>query len=101
MAHALARVLDDAVNGRFPEPDGTVEVVGAPPDGPCGLITFTARTLIALDVDAHEVARRLTPGDLSASTAPAFLEWLGAATGRTRVGTHDAVFATLAVGGEP
>jgi hypothetical protein len=101
MAHPLARVFDEAVHGRFPEPNGAVEVVGAPADGPCALVTFTARTFVALDVDPGEVARRIDPNNLSASVAPPFLQWLADASGNTRVGTHDAVFSTLAVGGEP
>ncbi len=47
------------------------------------------------------MARRLTPGDLSASVAPPFVQWLAEASGLRRVGTHDAVFATFAVGGAP
>jgi hypothetical protein len=101
MAHPLALVLDGAVHGNFPKPDGSVDVVGAPPDGPGALVVFTARTLIALDVDAGAVARRLDPDDLGASVAPQFVQWLAKECGRTRVGTYDAVFATLAVGGEP
>src|SRR3954452_4248159 len=99
MAHPLSRILDDAVHGRFPVPDGSVDVVGAPPDGPAALVTFTARTVIAVDIDPAEVTARLDPRKLSASMAPNFLMWLAETCGLARVGTHDAVFATLATGG--
>ena len=62
MAHPLARALDGAVHGRFPEPDGRVEVVGRPPDGASVLVCFTAHTIVALDVDVRQVMQRARAG---------------------------------------
>jgi GNAT superfamily N-acetyltransferase len=101
VAHPLAVALDGVVRGDHPVPDGRIEVVGSPPDGPSALVSFTAHTFIALDVDVVEVARRLDPDDLGAPVAPPFVQWLATASGLTRVGTFDAVLAAFAVGGEP
>jgi hypothetical protein len=93
-------MLDAAVHGRFPEPDGCVEFAGSPPEGPAGIVAFTAHTVIAVDVDEAEAAPRVPPGDLSRPMSPEFVQWLAGRTGM-RPGTLDAVFAALAVGGEP
>ena len=100
MAHPLAGMLDAAAHGRFPDPDGRVEVVGVPPDGSSVLACFTARTVVALDVDPSDVARRVLPHDLSASMAPVFVRWLEDETGLHAL-NQDAVLATIATGGEP
>src|SRR3954454_23638079 len=100
MVHRLAEVLDGAAHSRFPDPDGSVEVVGAPPGGTSAIVCFTAHTFLAADVDAGEVASRVPTGDLSIPMSPEFVYWLASRTG-TKPGTQDAVFVSLATGGEP
>jgi GNAT superfamily N-acetyltransferase len=100
VAHPLALALDGAIRGDFPVPDGGIEVVGAPPDGTSAIVGFTAHSVIALDVDAVEVARRVNGADLGVALSPDFVHWVAART-KTTPGTHDVLLAAFAVPGDP
>jgi GNAT superfamily N-acetyltransferase len=96
VSHPLARLLNDAALGRFPQPDGTVAVMPAPPGPADAVVAFTAHTVVAADVSPAEVADRLDSSDLGAPMNALFLHWL---SGRlsTEPGSFDAVFATVGV----
>jgi GNAT superfamily N-acetyltransferase len=100
MVHELAKVLDGVAHGVFPEPNGRVEVVGAPPDGPGAIVCFTAHTYVALDIEPEEVAARAPAGELSVPMSTGFVQWAAARTG-TVDGGQDLVFCALARGGPP
>ncbi len=76
--HRLADLLDEAARGRFPPADERVEVLPAPPGAAMAVVAFTGHHVVAADVDADWVARRLPDGDLLAPMSPRFLAALGA-----------------------
>lgn len=85
----LARLLADAARGAFPPPDGSVTFVPQPSARDCGVIAFTAHTVVFADLDAGQDAGSggdlgalLPPDDLSAPLNPPFLSALSARTGR-------------------
>jgi RimJ/RimL family protein N-acetyltransferase len=88
--HPLTHLLMEAAAGRFPAPDGRVEVVGPPPGPSDAVVAFTAHSVIAVGLDPEEVRGRLDPGDLGAAMSVEFLAWLA---GRldTRAGMLDLV----------
>ena len=96
----LATVLADAAEGRFPECDGTTDVVPAPEPDSAACIAFTAHSVVATDVDTHEVRRRLAAhrDPFAASLAPEFLVWLGERAG-LRIGVTDVLLVARATGG--
>jgi GNAT superfamily N-acetyltransferase len=96
VSHPLARLLDDAAHGRFPQPDGSIAVMPAPPGAADAVVAFTAHTIVAADVSPEEVADRLDSSDLGAPMSPRFVHWL---SGRlnSEPGSLDAVFAALGV----
>ena len=98
--HRLATMLADAAFGRFPPPDGRVEVTPSP-GPPCdALVAFTGHYVLAADVDAQEIASRWPVGDLSVPFAPASLCWLGDRIGREPL-THDALLVAFGDGSGP
>ena len=100
MSHPLRRLLLDAAAGRPPHADGRVDVVGSTGGPTDAVVAFTGHSVVALDVDPDDVARRLDPYDPGASMDPAFLMWLGGWTGRLP-GIVDAVLAAPRVDGPP
>jgi hypothetical protein len=74
--HSLARLLVDAAAGRFPDPDGSVTLVPAPPGPTDAVVAFTAHHVIAADVEPDEILSRI-PIDVAAPMTAPFLVWLG------------------------
>ena len=88
---SLLDVLRAAVDGRPPEPDGTVEVL--PQLGPAaGVVAFSAHFLVCADVDPSWVQDQLPPGDYSAPHGAHFLVALADRIGAD-VGALDVVLA--------
>jgi GNAT superfamily N-acetyltransferase len=95
--HPLAAVLRDAAHGRFPPPDGVVEVLPSP-GPPCdAIVGFTGHFVLAADIDAAEVAARMPAGEFSIPFAPDSLQWLAERLG-LEPATHDLLLATVADG---
>ncbi len=89
--HPLLAVLLDAATGRFPPPDGQIEVVSAAGRLDAA-VAFTAHAVIATDRDQADV--RSHAGDaFGGATSPAFLSWLAA--GRP-IGSLDLVLCATA-----
>lgn len=78
---ALLELLLATADGRFPPPDGGVDVVPGPPGRSDAVLAFTARNVIAVALPADEVLSQLDPDDLGAPLSPAFLLWLAARLG--------------------
>lgn len=74
--NALLELLLGTADGRFPPPDGGVDVVPAPPGRSDAVLGFTARNVIAVSLPGDEVLSQLDRADLGAPLAPAFLVWL-------------------------
>jgi GNAT superfamily N-acetyltransferase len=92
--HRLAVLLEDAARGRFPEPDGLVEVL--PPAGTAmAVVGFTAHFAIAADVPEAWLRERLPDDDLLAPLSAPFLAELGRRIGRI----DDGIDVVLAAGG--
>jgi GNAT superfamily N-acetyltransferase len=62
--------------GRFPEPDGAVEVLPAAAGTGVAVVALAAHHVIAADVDEAWVRAHLPEDDLGAPLSPAFLEAL-------------------------
>jgi hypothetical protein len=75
--HPLRDLLEDAARARFPAPDGSVQVLPAPPGRSDAVVAFTAHHVIAAGVDPDETRAQLPPGDLGAPMSAGFLSWLG------------------------
>ncbi|WP_067171517.1 N-acetyltransferase [Microtetraspora niveoalba] len=99
-AHPLAEVLDAAGDGVFPDPDGTVRILGQPNARDCGVIAFTAHTLVFADVDPAWARGLLPEDDLSAPLNPPFLGALEERTGR-RVNNVDMLMVAGPLPGPP
>jgi GNAT superfamily N-acetyltransferase len=80
---ALAALLASAAAGKFPPPDGSVDVLAQPSDRDAGVISFTGYAVIFADTDPDWVTAQLPPGDLSGPLSPSFLHAL-----RQRLGRH-------------
>ncbi|MEV8455346.1 GNAT family N-acetyltransferase [Streptomyces sp. NPDC052095] len=103
MDGALARILADAAQGRFPPADGGTTVVRQPGARDAGVLAFTAHSVVFLDEDPGWVRSVLagTPGDpLAATMNPHFLGALLARTGR-HMNTVDLLTVAGALPGEP
>jgi GNAT superfamily N-acetyltransferase len=93
--HPLATLLQAAARGRFPPPDGAVEIL-PPLNGKVdAVVAFTAHSAVAVDLPAGDVRARLDPGDFGASMSATFLAWLGERLG-TRPGVLDNVLVAPA-----
>ncbi|MFF4776810.1 GNAT family N-acetyltransferase [Microtetraspora fusca] len=99
-AHPLAKVLDAVGRGVFPEPDGAVRIVGQPSVRDCGVIAFTAHSVVFADVDPAWARDLLPDGDLSAPLNPPFLSALEERTER-RVGNIDMLTVAGPLPGPP
>jgi hypothetical protein len=64
VTHVVGQVLSDAARGRFPEPDGAVEVVAPWKPGVAGVVALTGRAYVATTRDARDVLAE-GPDDLS------------------------------------
>ncbi len=98
-AHPLVALLEDAARGRFPAPDGAVEVL-PPPGAAMAVVAFTAHHVIAADIGADWVRAQLPAGDLSAPMSARFLVALSDRIGR-HAGSLDVVLAAPGLAGEP
>jgi GNAT superfamily N-acetyltransferase len=74
--HPLAVMLAQAAAGRFPPPDGVVDVVPSPPGRSDAVVAFTAHSVVAAPVPEGDVRAQLDPDDLGAATDARFLAWL-------------------------
>lgn len=86
--------------GRFPEPDGLVEVIRPECDRDIGVFAFTAHTVVSADVEPDWCAAHLPDGDLSAPVSPPFLTALASRLGR-RINLVDSVLLAPALPGPP
>ena len=96
MIHPLAAVLDAAAAGRFPPPDGAVEVLAPDPAGWWAVISLTGHAYVLGDVDATELAERGADG-FGGVLQPDVLRWLAGPDGH--VGTLDAMLVPTAAAG--
>jgi GNAT superfamily N-acetyltransferase len=74
--HPLTALLMAAAAGRFPSPDGLVELAGSPAGRCHAVVAFTAHHVVAADLDPDEVLARLDPEDVGAPMSAGFLAWL-------------------------
>lgn len=90
----LARAIDDAAGGRFPDPDHAIRIVPAV-EGPLGaVVAFTGHHVIASPLDASEVAEEIERRGVRLPTDPRFLGWLAERLGAESSGdTVDVVLA--------
>lgn len=100
MTHRLAALWRDTAGGAFPDPDGAVEVLGAPPGRCDAVVAFTWHHVVAAGVDAAEVRARLPADDPAAVMRPGFLAWLGERLGSVP-GFLDAVLVAPPASGSP
>jgi GNAT superfamily N-acetyltransferase len=96
----LAALLHDVAAGRYPPPDGSVTIFPQPSARDAGVISFTAHSVIFIDVDPVWVRGQLPPGDLSGPLLPPFLQAMCAKTGR-RVNNIDLICVTAPRSGRP
>lgn len=93
--HPLTLLMREVGEGRFPEPDGAVEVL-PPADGTgAAVVALAAHHVIATGVDEAWVLSQLPDGDLGAPVSPAFLQALAGRLG-AQPGSLDAVFCARA-----
>src|SRR5215469_16205567 len=62
---ALAELLAHAAAGKFPAPDGSVDILPQPSDRDAGVISMAGYAMIFADADPAWIAEQLPPGDLS------------------------------------
>lgn len=96
IVHPLHHVLLDAVEGRFPDVDGAVEVVGPMPGDHHGVVEFTGHSFVLTDHDPVEVVARGADG-FGGATQPDLLRWLAGSDGW--IGSLDAVLFARGLGG--
>lgn len=90
--HPLLRTLHDAAAGRFPSPDGSVDVL-EPAPGPCDVVTaFTAHGVVASPLARAELLDLLPSGDVFSLLDARFLAGLGGRLG-SHPGSLDVVLA--------
>lgn len=95
---SLLDVFAAAAEGRYPPPDGTVQVHPDPPGKACGVVGFPARFYVLAPVSPGWVRAQLPPGDYSAPLGARFLVALADRIG-ARIGSIDALLAASAHGG--
>jgi hypothetical protein len=98
--HPLGRVLDDAVAGRFPAPDGCIDVMPRLPGAADAMVAFTGHFVLCADIPADAVAARVPSGDFSVPMSAAFLAWVGEQIG-SQPGTFDALLCARGRGTGP
>ncbi|HEU0040802.1 MAG TPA: hypothetical protein VFQ15_00490 [Jiangellaceae bacterium] len=80
MDHPLRGVLVDAVRGRFPDPDGSVELMPPWLDGVEGVVALTGRAYVATARSADAVMA-WRPHGFGAAVDPRFIAWLAGPDG--------------------
>src|SRR5262249_2790961 len=85
-AGALAALLARVAAGQYPPPDGGITILPQPSPRDCGVISFTAHSVIFTDADPEWVRAQLPDGDLGAPLGSRFLQALHAQTERTAAG---------------
>lgn len=70
MDHPLRALLDAAARGRFPPPDGAVEVFGPPPGKADAIVGFTGHHVVAAPLPEAEVCALLPSGSLLGPLRP-------------------------------
>jgi GNAT superfamily N-acetyltransferase len=85
-AGALAELLARVAAGQYPPPDGGITILPQPSPRDCGVISFTAHSVIFTDADPGWVRAQLPDGDLGAPLGSRFLHALHTQTGRTAAG---------------
>jgi len=81
-AGTLAALLERVAAGKHLPPDGGVTILPQPSPRDCGVISFTAHSVIFTDADPAWVRAELPLGDLGGPMNSRFLQALGAKTGR-------------------
>jgi hypothetical protein len=76
----LRKVIVDAVGGRFPHPDGSVEVIPPWRPGVEGVVSLTGRAYVATSREPSELHRWGLDG-FGAALDPRFLAWLAGTHG--------------------
>jgi GNAT superfamily N-acetyltransferase len=96
VSERLAELLADAAEGRFPPPDGSIELLPAPSGRSDAVVAFTAHNVIACGLPADEV-QSLLPGEdpYGDPLRAVFLHRLGERLGAAP-GMLDAVLAVAA-----
>jgi GNAT superfamily N-acetyltransferase len=89
-AHPLSGMLENAAAGRFPEPDGGVDVFPELPGRADGIFGFTAHFAVATPIPPPEILARVPPGNFSFPMSAPFVTWIAERVG-TRPGVLDAV----------
>ena len=88
--HPLAHVFEAAAAGRFPDPDGGIDVFPELPGPADGLFGFTAHFAVAAPIPREEVLARVPPGNFSFPMSAPFVTWIAERIG-ARPGVLDAV----------
>jgi GNAT superfamily N-acetyltransferase len=91
--HPLARILVDAVAGRFPPVDGLVEVVPPYLDGVEAVLAFTGHAVVATDLPLESLVAAGADGFAGATSIPVMTVLAG------KGGTVDVLDALLAATG--
>ena len=90
---ALAELLAHAAAGKFPAPDGSVDILPQPSDRDAGVISMTGYAMIFADADPAWIRQQLPPDDLSGPLTASFLHALSQRLGRQ---THSVDMLTCA-----
>lgn len=85
---ALTAVLARVAAGQHPPADGGITIVPQPSPRDCGVLSFTAHSVIFTDADPAWVRAQLPDGDLGAPMSTRFLQALCARTGRRAQGVE-------------
>jgi GNAT superfamily N-acetyltransferase len=89
----LGATLTGAARGTFPVPDHAVDIAPRPAGATAAVVAFTARHVIASDLDPEEVVERLRGRQVQLPTDPRFLAWLSERAGGSSEDTVDVVLA--------
>ena len=95
-AHPLTAVIEDAAAGRFPDPDGKVDVLPPDADGTRAVVALTGHAYVLADVAAADLASRGADG-FGGVLHPRVVQFVAGADGD--VGTVDVVLVARGVGG--
>jgi hypothetical protein len=92
----LAAIIDDAAEGRFPDPDGQVDVLPPDADGTRAVVALTGHAFVLADVAADDVAALGADG-FGGALHPRVLQFVAGPAGD--IGTVDVVMVARGVGG--
>jgi GNAT superfamily N-acetyltransferase len=90
--HPLGAILQAAARGRFPAPDGVVEILPPPGGRVDAVCAFTAHGVVAVNLPEEEIRAHLDQNDFGASMSATFLAWVG-----DRLGTAPGVLDNVLV----